>query len=85
MKKYVKPEIKFENYKLSESIASACGNGVPGKWLVRGASTAEACYVTMEGVAETIFTTNINCDYKSVESFCQTTMSDNFGIIYGSY
>ena len=76
MKKYVKPQIKYENYALSENIASSCG-GDNGEWIVRGSQSVSNCYADNNFVpGVTVYVDgNTSCNEKESESYCNTYLS----------
>ena len=77
MKKYVKPEIRYENFALSESIATACESG-GGSWVVRGAQSISNCYASNEFVPEaTVYLDQTSsCSVKESEAYCNTYLND---------
>lgn len=86
MKSYVKPEIRYENFALSESIAQAC-DASSGNWIVRGAQNLESCY------AESNVEPGVNpyasagtCNQLELEEYCITLINSNEEyVIYSSY
>ena len=84
MKTYVKPEIKYENFSLSESVATSCSSE-NGYWLVRGMTSVSTCYAESEMFGVTVFSSNSKCSYKDAEMFCSTQMSDGSGASFSSY
>lgn len=70
MKPYVKPELHYENFELSQSVA-ACGYPLR--------HTENDCTLYDENIFATVFTdTNSGCeiDYKDTEFYCATNGSD---------
>lgn len=77
MKKYVKPEIRYENFALSESIATACSSD-GGEWILRGSKSITDCYATNEFVPEaTVYLDKTtSCSVKENEAYCITFLND---------
>lgn len=85
MKTYKKPEIKYENFSLSESVATGCSSDY-GYWLVRGMKSVDTCYAESAIVpGQRFFLSHSNCDNKNAEMYCSTQMSDGSGASFSSY
>lgn len=84
MKTYMKPEIRYENFSLSESVANSCSME-GGYWLVRGLKSVDTCYVQSDMMPERFFLSHSNCENKDAEMYCSTQMSDGSGASYSSY
>ena len=87
MKKYVKPEIKYENFSLAQSIASGCDPTLG--WFVRGQVDVPGCYVESVvggGLMSVFNNSNTNCkDYKETEAMCEFAFDGTATIMTGSY
>lgn len=84
MKTYVKPQIRYENFALSESVA-AC-NADDG-WIYRGNQDKTNCYMeTNWSEFENVnpFTTSGNCNYTETEESCYMLWNSAIGAGYGS-
>lgn len=72
MKKYVKPELFYERYELSQHIADCA-------WELKNHSTTEACKAQADtdylpfSPEETLFTNSIGCFYdkSNYEDYCE--------------
>ena len=76
-KTYQKPEIVFENFSLSKSIAT-CALAVDISFL-----TPETCSAKMEGAAETITvfaSGNSSCQYTNDDFLCYHVPNDTIGV-----
>lgn len=81
MKTYVKPEIKFENFALSESIATSCAE--EGKWIVRGAADTNECYAILPGLGGNIkLYANDNCNETDYEYYCSTYIQESMQLVH---
>ncbi len=77
MKKYVKPELFYESFELSEQIALGCS-----EQLMANFRDIETCEVMNPlGVPTILFTqTNKDCTSHEYEGYCYTGGSDGFTI-----
>lgn len=86
MKKYVKPDLKYENFEISENIA-ACSGG--STWIVRGAKTLDECYLAYSGDNSMLEGANPyssgNCTTKDSEANCYFALSSNGAAAFSSY
>lgn len=86
MKKYTKPEAKFEFFALSESIASNCGSdgGMDGGWLVRGSKDISSCYAESSFYPGTkVFSTD-KCNYQESEEYCYSIFNGTAVLTWNS-
>lgn len=89
MKAYVKPDLYFENYSLSESIATSCAGG----WIVRGNQSLENCFAQADGDSKDPIWGNIkiytndSCEYTQVEDVCNTVAvtGESLGNAFGAF
>ena len=87
MKKYVKPQIKFEFFALSESIATSCD--METGWLVRGSQSIPNCYAQTEIMDQLsgtkAFSTSLSgCNY-TPDDHCYSYFSETANLTYSSY
>ena len=85
MKKYVKPQVKFEFFALSESIATSCD--MDSGWLVRGSNdVAKNCYAQTswdEYGGMKVF--NESPCNQQPDDHCYTLFSATANLTYSSY
>ena len=85
MKKYVKPQVKFEFFALSESIATSCD--MNDGWLVRGSNdVAKNCYAQTswdEYGGMKVF--NESPCNQQPDDHCYTLFSATANLTYSSY
>lgn len=75
MKKYVKPELFYEKFELSQHIAGTCA------WVLNSAKGD--CKASCEGMDDgTLFSSEIGCYFDSevVEDYCYTTGSEGMNV-----
>lgn len=83
MKKYVKPELYYENFELSQHIA-ACGIDV------KNASSKEACAQLdpdfWGGMSDRVFDSVNSCtiDISTIEVYCYTSGTNEAGKLFNS-
>ena len=86
MKKYVKPQVKFEFFALSESIATSCD--MDTGWLLRGSNdVANNCYAETswdEYSGMKVFNSSA-CNYKEADDHCYTLFSGSENLTFSSY
>lgn len=86
MKTYVKPELRYENFAMSESIAAACGDDIG--WIVKGMQQiSDVCYAGSEmypGI-HLYADNNSNCTQGEPEAYCQTVLTGEFYVTSSSY
>lgn len=84
MKKYVKPQVKFEFFSLSESIATSCD--MDSGWLVRGSNNLDSCYAqTGWENFENIKVFNNSACNQAPDDHCYTLFSGAANLTYSSY
>lgn len=67
MKKYVKPELFYERYELSQQIAANCANQMDTSTL----TDKYSCGFTVPGLSWTIIdTSHQGCEVQDVENYC---------------
>ena len=83
MKTYVKPELFYETYELSQSIA-ACGIDV-------GYANTSICYPKLDfdfwGMSDNVFNgdePNCSIDIKNIEAYCYTAGTTEAGKLFNS-
>lgn len=74
MKKYVKPELCYESFELSEQIATGCSSNL----IVNHADIANCFVPNYEGTALFV-NTNSSCK-DEFEGYCYTAGADGFSI-----
>lgn len=75
MKKYVKPELFYEKFELSQHIAGTC------VWVLNSANGE--CAASCEGMDNmTLFSSGVDCYFDSevYENYCYTTGSDGMNV-----
>lgn len=70
MKVYKKPEVRFESFALSESIATACD------WTTTG-GVYEMVDQSGDWAGVTIFNAGVNCSTNDGDIYCITQASDS--------
>lgn len=80
MKKYVKPDLVYENYELSHNVAN-CSAALNHVETETGCSLKD---INGIGLGFTIFTATVNCDYDedilSLEDYCKFTGASDINI-----
>lgn len=85
MKTYVKPELKYESFMLSESIATSCAGG----WIVKLTDT-NSCYAVSDGAGNSLwddvkpYTSSNTCNQIENEQYCITVLSGADTTLFGS-
>lgn len=77
MKKYVKPELFYESFELSEQIALGCSEEL----MANSQDTISCEVINPLGQPTTFFAdTNSNCKTHEFEGYCYTANADGFTI-----
>ena len=79
MKNYVKPELFYERYEVSQHIADC-------QWELKTLNTIETCKATAdpdwwgEGYTDTLATEGLSCDITNIQDYCYQNGSDGANV-----